>query len=44
MYSGDGFHPNDAGYAYLASELVRAIRTAGYPPPQADCGFMRIVG
>lgn len=44
MYSGDGFHPNDAGYAYVAGELVRAIRTAGYPAPQADCGFTRIVG
>ena len=44
MYSGDGFHPNDAGYAYLANELVRAIRTAGYPPPQGDCGFRRSVG
>jgi lysophospholipase L1-like esterase len=44
QYSGDGFHPGDAGYAYLAGELVRAIRTEGYPPPQADCGFMRIVG
>jgi lysophospholipase L1-like esterase len=44
MYSGDGFHPNDAGYAYLASELVRAIRTADYPAPQGDCGFMRSVG
>jgi lysophospholipase L1-like esterase len=44
MYSGDGFHPNDAGYAYLATELVRAIRTAGYPAPQEDCGFMRSVG
>jgi lysophospholipase L1-like esterase len=43
-YSGDGFHPNDAGYAFLASELVRAIRTPGYPPPQGDCGFMRSVG
>ena len=44
MYSGDGFHPDDAGYAYLANELVRAIRTAGYPPPQVDCGFKRSVG
>jgi len=44
MYSSDGFHPNDAGYAYLATELVRAIRTADYPPPQGDCGFTRIVG
>jgi lysophospholipase L1-like esterase len=43
-YASDGFHPNDAGYAFLASELVRAIRTAGYPPPQADCSFMRIAG
>jgi len=44
LYSGDGFHPNDAGYAFLASELVHAIRTASYPPPQGDCGFTRIVG
>jgi lysophospholipase L1-like esterase len=43
-YSSDGFHPNDAGYAFLAGELVRAIRTAGYPPAQGDCSFMRIVG
>ncbi|HEX2309141.1 MAG TPA: SGNH/GDSL hydrolase family protein [Vicinamibacterales bacterium] len=43
-YSSDGFHPNDAGYAFMAAELVRAIRTAGYPPPQDDCSFTRIVG
>ena len=25
MYSGDGFHPNDQGYAYLAEVLLQAI-------------------
>ena len=29
---------------YLATELVRAIRTADYPAPQGNCGFTRIVG
>jgi lysophospholipase L1-like esterase len=43
-YSSDGFHPNDAGYAFLAAELVRAIRDGSYPPPRAECSFMRLVG
>ena len=43
-YSGDGFHPNDPGYAFLASEVTRAIRMPGYPAPQGDCGFMRSAG
>jgi lysophospholipase L1-like esterase len=40
-YSSDGFHPNDAGYAFMASEVVQAVRTAAFPPPQADCEFAR---
>lgn len=42
-YSGDGFHPNDAGYAFLAELMLRAINDTGFPPPQSDCSFMRIV-
>jgi lysophospholipase L1-like esterase len=42
-YSRDGFHPNDAGYAFLADLMLRAINDASYPPPQSDCSFMRIV-
>ena len=41
-YSSDGMHPNDAGYAYIASEVVRAITSASYPAPQATCGQMTI--
>jgi hypothetical protein len=39
----DGFHPNDAGYTFLAGEVVRAITSSTYPAPQASCGFMSIV-
>lgn len=42
-YAGDGFHPNDAGYAFLAELMLRAINDAGFPAPQSDCAFMRIV-
>ena len=27
-YSSDGLHPNDAGYAFIAAEVVRAITAA----------------
>jgi lysophospholipase L1-like esterase len=39
-YSSDGMHPNDSGYAFIASELVRAITTSNYPPPLGSCGGM----
>jgi len=39
-YSGDGLHPNDNGYAFIAGEVVRAITTAGYPTPAASCPVM----
>jgi len=42
-YSGDGFHPNDAGYAFIAGEVVRAVTSSAYPAPQNDCSFMSIV-
>jgi lysophospholipase L1-like esterase len=41
-YSSDGLHPNDAGYAFIASEVLRAI-TGNYPAPQGSCSFMSIV-
>ena len=40
FYSNDGFHPNDAGYAWLARELQSAV-DGGVPSPQTECGFMR---
>ena len=41
-YSADGLHPNDAGYAFIAAEVVRAI-TSTYPAPQSSCPGMTIV-
>ena len=42
-YSSDGLHPNDAGYAYISSEVVKAITSASYPTPQNSCSAMTIV-
>jgi lysophospholipase L1-like esterase len=38
-YSGDGFHPNDAGYAYIAGEVLPAV-SGSVSAPRGDCGFM----
>ena len=42
-YSADGMHPNDAGYAFMAAEVVRAITSNAYPAPQSNCGSMSLV-
>jgi lysophospholipase L1-like esterase len=42
-YSSDGLHPNDAGYAFISAEVVKAITTSSYPAPQASCTGMTIV-
>ena len=42
-YSSDGLHPNDAGYAFISSEVVKAITGGSYPSPQASCAGMTIV-
>jgi lysophospholipase L1-like esterase len=42
-YSSDGMHPNDAGYAFIAGEVVRAITSASYPTPQDSCSAMTAV-
>jgi lysophospholipase L1-like esterase len=42
-YASDGLHPNDAGYAYIASEVVKAITVSSYPAPQNSCSAMTIV-
>ena len=41
-YSAD-FHPNDAGYAYISSEVVLAITSASYPAPRGSCPAMSVV-
>jgi len=42
-YSADGLHPNDTGYASMASEIIRAVTSASYPAPQNSCAGMTIV-
>jgi lysophospholipase L1-like esterase len=42
-YSADGLHPNDAGYAFMAGEIVRAVTLGAYPAPQRNCGFISVV-
>ena len=42
-YSSDGLHPNDAGYAFISSEVVKAITSSSYPAPQSSCSGMTIV-
>ena len=42
-YSADGLHPNDAGYAFISAEVVKAITTTSYPAPQSSCTGMTIV-
>ena len=41
-YSSDGFHPSDAGYAWLGSEVVAAATTA-YRAPQSSCAQTSLV-
>jgi hypothetical protein len=41
-YSSD-FHPNDAGYAFIGSEIVSAITSASYPAPRSRCPPMLAV-
>ena len=42
-YSRDGLHPNDAGYAFISAEIVKAITGPSYPAPQSSCSGMSIV-
>jgi lysophospholipase L1-like esterase len=42
QYSSDGFHPNDAGYAYLAQRLA-AIVNGGASTPASSCSQMTVV-
>jgi lysophospholipase L1-like esterase len=42
-YYSDGFHPNDAGYAFM-TELVYAAATSGSAaPPRASCAQMTLL-
>jgi lysophospholipase L1-like esterase len=39
-YSSDGFHPNDAGYAFMHALLYPVATTGSAPPPSASCAPM----
>lgn len=41
--SSDGFHPNDTGYAALAADFLKAIRSGSYAAPAASCSQMTAV-
>jgi len=41
-YSGDGFHPNDAGYEFLAEVFLRGI-LEGQGGLPASCAYMEVV-
>ena len=40
--ASDGFHPNDAGYAYMEQRILAAI-SGGVAAPQASCAQMQAV-
>ena len=42
MYSSDGFHPNDTGYAVLGAEVVNAVTSSSYPAPRSSCPQMTL--
>ena len=41
-YSSDGFHPNDAGYAFMAEAVLNAVNASSLPPPRSDCPQMHL--
>jgi len=41
-YSADGFHPNDAGYALLGGEVVKALTNSSYAAPRGSCPQMTL--
>lgn len=42
MFSSDGFHPNDAGYARLTALTFGPASTGSAPAPRATCGQMTL--
>ena len=43
IYSSDGFHPNDSGYALIGDEIVKAATSTSYPAPRSSCSQMTLV-
>jgi lysophospholipase L1-like esterase len=42
IYSSDGFHPNDAGYTYMAGLVYAVVRTGSAAAPHASCAQMTL--
>jgi lysophospholipase L1-like esterase len=42
-YSSDGFHPSDAGYTFIANEIVSAATSSSYPSPRSSCAQNTVV-
>lgn len=42
-YASDGFHPNDAGYAYLTDSKVLPVVNGASSSPASSCGQMTLV-
>lgn len=42
FYSGDGFHPNDAGYARLANLIYAAASSGSASTPKSSCSQMTL--
>lgn len=42
IYSSDGFHPNDAGYTYMAGLVYAVVKTGTAPAPRTSCAQMQL--
>ena len=42
IFSNDGFHPNDSGYALFADLLYSAASTTASTAPKSSCSFMSV--
>jgi lysophospholipase L1-like esterase len=42
IYSSDGFHPNDTGYALIGAEVVKAVTSPSYAAPRSSCSQMAL--
>jgi lysophospholipase L1-like esterase len=42
IYSSDGFHPNDAGYSYMAGLVYAVVRSGSAAAPHASCSQMTL--
>jgi lysophospholipase L1-like esterase len=42
FYSSDGFHPDDAGYSYMAGLVYAVVKSGTAPAPHASCSQMQL--